>query len=310
MNKYPVWLDCDVGVDDSVAILAAHGLEQIDLLGISAVCGNVELKHTFRNAHCMNGLMGTRYPIHKGADKPLLRELVTATYVHGGNGLGGLELPMPEDAVMQELPAWDAMYEAACKYPGELRLIAVGPLTNVAIALAKYPDFAEKLHTILIMGGSASVGNVTPAAEFNIYVDPDAAKKVFACGAPIVMCGLDVTMQAMLRPEDWEELAATGKPAGIFVRDCLQNTWKLMQSFGFEGVAMHDSCPVLYLTNPELFQAELAGVVVETKGELTLGKTVTDLYSDKQFDDRTTTVVLGVDRDKFIALLKDAIKNV
>ena len=154
------------------------------------------------------------------------------------------------------------------------------------------------------------MGNVTPAAEFNIYVDPDAAKKVFECGARIVMCGLDVTMQAMIRPEDWDELAATGTAAGKFVRDCIQNTWKLMHSFGFEGVAMHDSCPVVYLTNPELFTAEKAGVVVETKGELTLGKTVTDLYSDKQFDRRETTVVLGVDRDKFVEVLKNAIKTI
>lgn len=309
MMKYPVWLDCDVGVDDAVAILAAHGHPQIDLLAISTVAGNVELKHTFRNAHSMNLLMGTNYPIYKGADRPLMRELHVATAFHGENGLGDVELPFPDDAVMQEKPAWDAMYEAACKYPGELRLIAVGPLTNVAIALAKYPDFASKLHTILIMGGSASVGNVTPAAEFNIYDDPEAAEKVFKCGVPLVMCGLDVTLKATLRPEDMDELAATGK-VGTFVRDCLQHAWKTLKSVGFEGVAMHDSCAVLYLVHPELFTAQKAGVHVETRGTVGLGRTVTDLHSDKKFDKRETTVVLDVNREKFIKILKDCVKNV
>ena len=206
MNKYPVWLDCDVGVDDAIAIMALHALEETDLLAISTVSGNVPLSSTFSNAHRMNGLMKTHYPVYKGADRPLIVQLQYAYTFHGKNGLGDVELPLPEDAKMLDTPAWDALYACAKQHPGELRLIAIGPLTNVAIALTKYPELKTLLHTILIMGGAAVGGNVTPAAEFNIYADPDAAQIVFKSGVPVVMCGLDVTMQAMLRPEDWDEL--------------------------------------------------------------------------------------------------------
>lgn len=212
MNKYPVWLDCDVGVDDAIAIMALHALEETDLLAISTVSGNVPLSSTFSNAHRMNGLMKTNYPVYKGADRPLIVQPQYAYTFHGKNGLGDVELPLPEDAKMLDTPAWDALYACAKQHPGELRLIAIGPLTNVAIALTKYPELKTLLHTILIMGGAAVGGNVTPAAEFNIYADPDAAQIVFKSGVPVVMCGLDVTMQAMLRPEDWDELAQGRAP--------------------------------------------------------------------------------------------------
>lgn len=310
MNKYPVWLDCDVGVDDAIAIMTLHGLEEIDLLGISTVCGNATLENTFANAHRMNGLMGTSYPIYRGADKPLYRELHVSEMFHGKNGLGDVELPIPADRVMHEEPAWDALYQTALKYPGELRLIAIGPMTNVAIALTKYPDLKQLLHSILIMGGSASVGNVTSAAEFNIYDDPEAAQILFKSGIPVVMCGLDVTLKAVMTPEDWEELAATGSAAGQFTKQCLQHAWGFLQSIGFPGVPMHDTCPVMYLVHPELFQAEQAGVFVETKGTITLGKTVTDLYSDMQFGEKNATVVLDLDREKFIEIVKSCIKKI
>ena len=310
MNAYPVWIDCDVGVDDAIAIMAAHALPQLKLLAISTVAGNATLENTYQNAHRMNGLMGTNYPVYRGAAQPLQRTLRTGAYFHGKNGLGDVELPIPQNAVFRPETAWDALYAAAQKYPHELRLIAIGPLTNVAIAFTKYPDLPEFLHSVNIMGGAAVGGNVTPAAEFNIYVDPEAAKMVFDSGVHVVMCGLDVTMKALLRPEDWEELAATGTPAGVVVRDCLQCAWRYVQQFGLEGIAMHDSCPVLYLAHPELFRGEEAGVVAETRSTLTLGKTVTDVYSDKQFDHKNATVVLDVDRDRFIAILKDCVKSI
>ena len=310
MNNYPVWLDCDVGVDDAIAIMALHALDEIDLLAVSTVSGNVPLSCTFPNAHRMNGLMKTHYPVYRGAERPLIAEPHYAYHFHGENGLGDVELPLPEDAQMSDTPAWDALYDCAKQHPGELRLIAIGPLTNVAIALTKYPDLKTLLHTILIMGGAAVSGNVTPAAEFNIYADPDAAQIVFKSGVPVVMCGLDVTMQAMLRPEDWDELEQTGSAAGKFTKACLQRAWSFCRPRGLSGVAMHDACPVLYLVHPELFRAEEAGVYVETKGALTRGKTVTDLYSDKQFETKNATVVLDVDRDRFIAILKDCIKKI
>lgn len=308
MNKFPVWLDCDTGVDDAIALMALHALDEVELVGISAVCGNALLDSTFSNTHRVCGLIGASYPIYRGADRPLYGEPHVSTAFHGQNGLGDVELPIPDTAVMHDKPAWDALHEAALAHPGALQLIAIGPLTNVAIALTKYPDLASLLHTILIMGGSASVGNVTPAAEFNIYVDPHAAQIVFKSGVPIVMCGLDVTLKAVLTPDDWDELAATGSKAGNFTRSCLQQPWRMLQAMGFAGVPMHDSCPVLYLVHPELFSAEEAGVYVETQGTITQGKTVTDLYSDKQFEKKNATVILDVDRDRFIGILKDCIK--
>ena len=310
MNTYPVWIDCDIGVDDAIAIMAAHALPQIDLLGISTTCGNASQENTYRNAHRLNGLLGTDYPVYRGAASPLCRELLTASHFHGNDGLGDVDLPVPPDAVYRVETAWDALYEAAVKYPHTLRLIALGPLTNVATAFSKYPDLPGLLHSMLIMGGAAVGGNVTPAAEFNIYCDPEAAELVFDSGVHIAMCGLDVTLKALLRPADWDELAATGTRAGKFVRDCVQCAWTFSQKFGLEGVAMHDSCPVLYLVHPELFRTEEAGVRIETRSTLTLGKTVTDLYSDKQFDEKNATVVLDVDRDRFIEILKDCIKAI
>lgn len=309
MNKYPVWFDCDTGVDDAIALMALHTLEEIDLIGISAVCGNALLDDTFPNTHRVCGLIGASYPIYRGADKPLYGEPHVSTAFHGQNGLGDVELPIPVSAVMHDAPAWDALHAAALQHPGELRLIATGPLTNIAIALTKYPDLPSLLHTILIMGGSASVGNVTPAAEFNIYIDPHAAQVVFKSGVPIVMCGLDVTLKAVLTPDDWDELAATGSKAGVFTKACLQPAWQMLQVMGFAGVPMHDACPVLYLVHPELFSAEEAGVYVETQGTITQGKTVTDLYSDKQFEKKNAKVVLDVDRDRFIEILKACIRR-
>ncbi len=307
----PVWFDCDTGVDDAIALMLLHSWHIDDffhLVGISAVCGNALLDDTFANTHRVCGLLGASYPIYRGADKPLCGQPQISTAFHGQNGLGDVDLPIPDTAVMRDEPAWDALYAAARQYPGELRLIATGPLTNLAIALTKYPDLASLLHTILIMGGSASKGNVTPAAEFNIYVDPHAAQIVFKSGVPIVMCGLDVTLKAFLTPEDLDELAAMGNRAGRFVKDCLQPAWRMLQPMGFAGVPMHDACPVLYLLDPELFYAKQAGVYVETQGTITQGKTVTDLYSDKQFEKKNATVVLDISRERAVWILKSCIK--
>lgn len=310
MNHYPIWFDCDTGVDDAIALMYAHANPQINIIGISAVCGNAELEKTYLNTKIICTLMGAAYPVYRGAEKPLYRELHVGTMFHGENGLGNVALPAPDADAFPTERAWDALYRAAKAHSGTLRVIATAPLTDLAIALIKYPDLPSLLHSILIMGGSTSVGNVTPAAEFNIYADPESAKIVFSSGVPIVMCGLDVTLKATLRPGDWDELAASGRPCGVFVKDCLQHAWKTVKTLGFDGVPMHDACPVMYLTHPELFTAEPAGVAVETKSRLTLGKTVTDLYSDKQFEKKNATVVLDVDRDKMIALLKQAIISI
>ena len=310
MTRIPVWMDCDTGTDDAVAIMLAHKLEEIDLLGISTVCGNTIQDNSFLNTHRINELMGTSYPVYRGAEKPLCIPLVTAEYVHGVNGLGDVELPLPKNMEVRQESAWDALYACAKEHPHELRLVPTGPLTNIAIAFTKYPDLPGLLHSITLMGGSAGPGNITPAAEFNIFADPQAADIVFRCGAPIVMCGLDVTTQAYFEMEDLNEMATIGSKAAVFVKAILMHSYKVLAKYGVKGFCMHDSCPVMYLAHPELFAGEEAGVAVETRGTITNGKTVTDLYSDKQFPFTNALVILKVDREKFIRILKSAILSI
>ena len=310
MKHIPVWLDCDTGVDDAVALMLAHALPQLDLCGISVVCGNTTLENAFRNTQRINGLMGTDYPVYRGAEKPLLRELRISTAFHGENGLGNVELPLPENAVDCQEKAWDALFACASSHPGELRLVATGPLTNIATAFTKYPALPGLLHSLTLMGGSAGQGNITPAAEFNFYTDPQAAAMVFRSGVPIVMCGLDVTLQAFLTLEDLDELASSGTKTGVFTKACLQPALESSKLYNLTGVCMHDSCPVMFLAHPELFEGEEAGVVIETRGTVTSGKSVTDLYSDKQFPFKNALVLLRVDRDRLISILKKSILSI
>ena len=309
MKKIPVWMDCDTGVDDAVAIMLLHALPELAPVGLSAVCGNTTLANTFPNTHRICRLIGLDVPVYPGAEKPLVRPLNVAAAFHGENGLGDVQLPLPEPYAPETTPMWDALFAAAKQHSGELELVATGPLTNVAIALTAYPELRQHLRRILIMGGAAVGGNVTPAAEFNIYDDPEAAQVVFKSGVPIVMCGLDVTMKAALRPADWDELEVFGNAAGRTVKAILQCSWKSLQRLGLDGVALHDSCPVMYLAHPEFFSGRPAGVFVETQSELTRGKTVTDLFSDKKFGVQNALVLLDVDREAFIAELKARIKT-
>lgn len=298
MKKIPLWIDCDPGVDDAAAILAALQLEELDIKGVSAVSGNVLIDKTYPNARALVALGGRAdIPVYRGADRPLRREPITAAYVHGENGLGGMDIPA-STAPEQEKKAWDALYDAALEAKGELVLVAVGPLTNIGMALAKYGDLPKLIKKAVIMGGGATMGNTTPAAEFNIYVDPEAADMLFSSGIPVVMCGLDVTLKAMVMPDEIAKLADYG-PQGKLLNGALQGSLAFVRTFGFEGVPLHDVCAVLYCVEPELFTTEPAGVRVETKGIYTAGKTVTDLYSDYQMDVKNALVALDVNRDAF-----------
>ncbi|MCR5486736.1 MAG: nucleoside hydrolase [Lachnospiraceae bacterium] len=307
---YPVWMDVDTGTDDALAILLAHSLEEIEIVGLSAVSGNTELHHSFRNTRAICALLGGGYPVYAGAPKPLFREPFRAPLVHGSNGLGDVELPLPQKETVHEEAAWDALYQEAKKQGGRLRVIATGPLTNLATAFAKYPDLPGLIHTLLIMGGCVSEGNVTPSAEFNIYADPEAAEAVFLSGPPIVLCPLDVTESLYLTPDDMRRMRDDGGEAAGYAYDILQKPWSFHRSYGHPGAQMHDSCPVLYLVHPELFTGKEAGVYVETKGRLTYGKTVTDLYSDRKFDRKNALVVLEAKTEECIEILIRGIQSI
>ena len=205
MAEHRIWFDCDTGVDDAIALLTAHRQPGLEIVGLSTVAGNVTLGHTTENTLKICGLMGADYPVYSGAPGPLRREREDASSFHGADGLGGAVLPAPRRAP-EQTPAWDALYEAAARMPGELTLVATGPLTNAAIALTAHPALRSLLRSIALMGGAAVGGNRTPCSEFNIHADPDAAEIVFSSGIPIIMCGLDVTEQAWFSPAEFAAL--------------------------------------------------------------------------------------------------------
>lgn len=308
MTKIPVWIDCDTGVDDAVALLVAHRLEALEIVGLSTVAGNVALEKTTRNTLAVCDLAGAEYPVHPGATKPWLQACADASAFHGADGLGGAVLPEPKRSAEKSL-MWDALFAAAQRLDGALTLVATGPLTNVATALAKYPQLAALLSRIVLMGGAAVGGNRTPCAEYNIFADPDAAQAVFRSGVPIVMCGLDVTHQAYLTPAELDALCEKSTAVTRFVRAATANAMKFNMAAGLGGLCLHDVCPLLYLAQPALFGGEEAGVFVETRGTLTRGKTVTDLYSDFRFDTKNALVLLTLDRARFVRAVAHALQE-
>ena len=243
-----------------------------------------------------------------GAAKPIVGAQVTAAGIHGADGLGGVDVP---EAVIPPVPeerAWDVIYREAVAAKGELVLIAVGPLTNLAVAFAKYSKLPGLIRRIVIMGGAATLGNTTPAAEFNIYADPEAADLVFQSGVPVHMVGLDVTLKSYLTAAEIDEIGAFGSEQAKFFHAILQNVLAFSTKLGLPGVSMHDPAAVLYAVEEGLFTAEEAGVRVECKGRITRGKTVTDLYSDAQFE-KNAFVVTEVDRPAFVARVKELLRR-
>ena len=314
MSIPKIWMDVDTGADDALALMTACALEKegkLKLEGVSAVNGNAPLDRTFVNSRDILSLCGREdIPVYAGAERPLIVEPVRAAYVHGESGLGKLELA-PSGAEEETEKAWDALYRCACAHPGELELILTGPQTNAAIALAKYPDLKDKLRRILIMGGADVGGNLTAAAEFNIYADPHAAEAVFKSGINVVMCSLDVTMRSGLTKEEIDLLENSGTKAGRVYAGSMGLLKEMSLKKEGDLCAVHDACPVLFAVMPELFDCVVrCGVHVETAGRLTLGQTVTDRDTDKKFPDRHVDLVLGVDRKAFAKVLLELLMSV
>jgi inosine-uridine nucleoside N-ribohydrolase len=243
MMKHTIIIDCDPGIDDALAIMMALAApDELDIAGITTVGGNVGVAETTRNALALAALSGRRVPVARGADHPLVVEKSRAVSVHGADGLGGVKLPEPAWAV-EEASAWEFIRDAADRLDGRLELVAIGPLTNVAIALAAYPRLARTIRAIHMMGGSAGLGNVTPAAEFNTYVDPHAAAAVFQSGIPIVMYGLDVTSRAALTAPGLEELRRIGGRVLTPICSMLDHYMAAYRKFGRDTLALPDDSP-------------------------------------------------------------------
>ena len=311
-NLRPVWIDTDTGVDDAFALVSAFQLPGIEIVGISAVCGNVELEKTFRNARNVVSLCGKEnVPVYKGAEKPLIVPLSPAYNVHGEDGLGGAVIPESKAPIESE-PAVDALYKKAKELNGELTIVAVGPLTNIAIALYKYPDFVKYVKEIAMMGGSIGVGgNCSTSAEFNIYGDPHAAQTVLKSGIEITMFPLDVTMKSVLFRDEIDTLKLEPDAVGQFCYASSAAPTSLYKSLGLGDVmCLHDTCPLAYLSCPDLFKGKRCAVYVETQSSLSLGRTVSDCYAHSEylFKNKNVNVMLDVDRDRLAKIVLDSFK--
>lgn len=306
----PIWIDTDTGVDDAVALLCALKLDKFAIRGISSVAGNVEHAKTFKNCRNVLAYVGREdIKVYPGAIKPMCVELDDASEVHGKDGLGGVVIP-ESPAEKETMHAWDAIYEAAKKEGGKLQIVAVGPLTNIANAIISHPDLKGMVKRILIMGGAAVGGNATMAAEFNIYADPHSAETVMQSGIPVVMFGLDVTVDAYLNDKDIQDIRDFNTKISKFFADVVQSNLNFyIKNYKREILCIHDACPLIYLQYPEIFTGQKAGVYVETQSRLCFGKTVTDIWSDTKFKTRETMVILGVDREKFASTLKGLLQQ-
>jgi len=306
----PIWIDTDTGVDDAVALLCALKLDKLAIRGISAVAGNVEHAKTFKNCRNVLAYAGREdIKVYPGAIKPMCVELDDASEVHGKDGLGGVVIP-ESPAKKETMHAWDAIYEAAKKEGGKLQIVAVGPLTNIANAIISHPDLKDMVERILIMGGAAVGGNATMAAEFNIYADPHSAETVMQSGIPVVMFGLDVTVDAYLDAKDIQDIGNFNTKISQFFVDVVQSNLNFyIKNYNREILCIHDACPLIYLQYPEIFTGQKAGVYVETQSRLSFGKTVTDIWSDTKFKSRETMVMLGVNREKFASTLKGLLQQ-
>jgi inosine-uridine nucleoside N-ribohydrolase len=284
-GPFRVIIDTDPGVDDALALLLAMRSPELKIQAITAVAGNVPLELTLPNALRMVEIAGrTDIPVAAGAKAPLVRRLVTAAQVHGENGLGGAVFPEPTTKPVAE-PAAEFIRQVVRKCPGEVTLVTIGPLTNIATALNSDSDLAGMVQNLVMMGGSLSGGNITPAAEFNIYVDPEAARVVFQSGIPITMVGLDVTRKTSLTDDHVRVLQAAQNPVSQAAAKIARNAIDHTRAQGFlVGPNMHDSLAVAAFLDPSILKWKEYYVDVETAGELTAGETVG--YSPTAGDDR------------------------
>ncbi|HUQ23415.1 MAG TPA: nucleoside hydrolase [Gaiellaceae bacterium] len=297
----PILLDCDPGHDDAIALLLALASPELELLGVTTVHGNQTLDKTTDNALRVLELAGRAdVAVARGADRPLLREPHVAAHVHGESGLDGPELPA---ATTQPVAQHAVEFMAERIVPGTV-LVPIGPLTNVALYLAEHGT--ENLERIVLMGGAIAEGNMTPAAEFNIWADPEAAQRVFHSGVPVTMIGLDVTHKALLTPALAEQFRAAGR-VGTFVAELVEFFKQYhARTYGWDGAPVHDAVALAQAFRPDLVHTRQLNVEVETGSDLCRGRTVVDLWSRT---DRPANADVGVDidADAFFELLLDRI---
>lgn len=306
--KTKIILDVDPGHDDAVAILLAAKHESLDLRGITVVAGNQVLEKTLQNALNICSLAGISVPVYAGQGMPLFRDQVIADNIHGDSGLDGPEFP-ETNRQAESQSAVDFIIEECLKYDKELVLIPTGPLTNIALALMKEPRIKEGIKEIVLMGGAYGMGNHTPSAEFNIYVDPEAAHVVFESGLPVTMIGLDLTHQAKAYPDVVARIGQINSPVAQVVVELLEffgSTYK--REFNFEAPPLHDVCAVAYVIDPSLIKTQKLPVVIDTSKGPCYGRTVCDFYGVTA-KPANVDVALELDQNRFWDLLIETIQK-
>ncbi|MDF1608305.1 nucleoside hydrolase [Hoeflea sp. YIM 152468] len=305
MTPRKIIIDTDPGQDDAAAIMLALASPEVDVLGITAVAGNVPLALTSRNARMITEICGRAdIKVFAGADKPLRRNLVTAEHVHGKTGLDGVE-PFEPGRPLEPGHAADFIIETLRAEPaGSVTLCALGPLTNIATVFEKSPDVVRLIKEIVLMGGGFfEGGNITPSAEFNIYVDPEAADVVFQSGVPITMMPLDVTHKVLTTRARVDRLRANGNRASMAMADMLEFFERYdEQKYGTDGGPLHDPTVIAWLLDPAMFTGRKCNVEIETGSELTLGATVIDWWKVTKRPENAF-VAREVDADRFFDLL-------
>lgn len=305
--KIPVIIDTDPGIDDALALFLAFSSDKLDIRAVTSVGGNIPLEKTTKNSIDLVSYIGANTKVAKGASGPILRQLHTAEYVHGETGLHSVVLP-DGNIKLYEKSAWDTIYEEAIKCEGKLNIIALGPLTNIAIALMKYPDLVHKIEKITLMGGSCYIGNTTPSAEFNIYVDAEAADMVFKSGIPVTMVGLDATHKALVSEKDIEYITQGKNKVCTTVRELFNCCSIICKLYGLEGAIVHDALAVAAIIEPSIIEKYKYYVAVETKGELTYGKTVVDIYNVTK-NKPNAEVAMDVDRERFVEMFREMMNS-
>ena len=298
----PIILDCDPGHDDAIALLLTLGSPELHLLGVTTVSGNQTLEKTTANAiRVLDHLGRDDVPVAAGAPRPLVRDVYVAANVHGETGLDGPDLPPPaREPVAEHAVDWIAR----ALEETEAILVATGPLTNVALLLARYPDVP--LDRIVLMGGAIGEGNVTPAAEFNIWVDPEAAARVFDSGLDVTMVGLDVTHKALMTQSHADRLAASGR-AGKLVADLYGFYSRFHhERYGWDGAPIHDACAVALLIDPTLMELRHCGARIDAGTGLSAGRTNVDRWGRVGWE-ANIHVAVDIDAERFLELLVERI---